>query len=60
MAGYVETTPESTRLQALGLALQLNIAGVQAPAVIGLDVIEQLCPNEPGNGGEYDACQMTQ
>lgn len=60
MAGYVETAPEFTRLQAPRLRLHLNVAGTQTPAVIGLDVIEQFRPGEPGNGGEKDTCQVSQ
>lgn len=60
MPRYVESTPESTRLQALGLDLHLNIASAQTSAVVGLNIIEQFCPDEPGNSSKYDAGQVPQ
>lgn len=61
VAGYVETAPESTRLQAPRLRVHdLNVAGVQTPAVSGLDVVEQLRPCEPGDGGDDDTGQVSQ
>lgn len=58
MTGYVETAPEFTGLQAPDLRLHLNVAGIQTPAVIILDVVEQPRPEEPGEGGEGDPGQM--
>jgi len=58
VAGYVETAPEFTRLQASYLRLHLNVAGIQASAVIIFDVVEQPRPEKPGEGSEGDTGQV--
>ena len=51
MARYIEAAPESTGLQAFRFRLQLHVPRAEASTVVGLDVIEELDPQQPRGCG---------